>query len=80
MNCPRPLSAVGEIKLTTEEQYAIECDRLGRVFTPGGLFAKKKETVALVDMNLKVPQGIVFGLLGPNGAGKTRRCASSRPC
>ena len=57
--------------MIVEEQYAIECDSLGRVFTSGGLFAKKKETVALVDMNLKVPQGIVFGLLGPNGAGKT---------
>ena len=57
--------------MSNEMQLAIECDSLGRVFTSGGLFAKKKETVALVDMNLKVPQGIVFGLLGPNGAGKT---------
>ena len=57
--------------MSNEMQLAIECDNLGRVFTSGGLFAKKKETVALVDMNLKVPQGIVFGLLGPNGAGKT---------
>jgi ABC-2 type transport system ATP-binding protein len=28
-------------------------------------------TKALSDINLKIPQGVIFGLLGPNGAGKT---------
>jgi len=27
--------------------------------------------VAVNDMNLDIPQGVIFGLLGPNGAGKT---------
>ncbi|HHV80121.1 MAG: ABC transporter ATP-binding protein [Dictyoglomi bacterium] len=31
-------------------------------------FGKKK---ALEDLNLEVPEGIIFGYLGPNGAGKT---------
>jgi ABC-2 type transport system ATP-binding protein len=28
-------------------------------------------TIAVNDMNLEIPAGVVFGLLGPNGAGKT---------
>ena len=29
------------------------------------------ETVALRDLNLRVPRNSIFGFLGPNGAGKT---------
>ncbi len=30
-----------------------------------------RDTLAVDDLNLKIPEGSVFGLLGPNGAGKT---------
>jgi ABC-2 type transport system ATP-binding protein len=46
--------------------YAIECERVGRVYRSNG-----GETAALTDLDLQVPAGMVFGLLGPNGAGKT---------
>jgi ABC-2 type transport system ATP-binding protein len=36
-----------------------------------GPMAKAKETWALRDVSLKVPEGAIYGLLGPNGAGKT---------
>src|SRR3990172_9226988 len=32
---------------------------------------KKNKIQALVDFNLNVERGVIFGLLGPNGAGKT---------
>jgi len=36
-----------------------------------GLGRKYDGNVAVLDLNLKIDQGEVFGLLGPNGAGKT---------
>lgn len=45
-----------------EEKYAVSCEQLGRTYG---------EVAALVDLNLAVPAGSIFGFLGRNGAGKT---------
>jgi len=57
----------------------IEIQHLSRLFRPrrslGQLLTrsrpKARETWALKDVSLQVPEGAIFGLLGPNGAGKT---------
>lgn len=41
------------------------------VITTSGLTKRYRGKVALVDVTLEVPRGVVFGYLGPNGAGKT---------
>ncbi len=52
---------------------AITTTALGRVFDTrtGVVRRKKKEIVALREVEFQVEQGELFGLLGPNGAGKT---------
>ena len=47
------------------QEFAIECDGLGRVYASRSLLGRRRETVALADLTLQVPKGIVFGLLGP---------------
>ncbi|RPI73001.1 MAG: ABC transporter ATP-binding protein [Ignavibacteriales bacterium] len=47
---------------------AVETKDLTKIYSSA--FGKKK-IQALVDFNLDVEEGLIFGLLGPNGAGKT---------
>lgn len=47
---------------------AIHTDGLTRVYSLG---IRKGVRVAVDDLNIDVPKGVVFGFLGPNGAGKT---------
>ena len=46
---------------------AVEIFDLTKVFDS----RRKKSVTALKNINISVPEGIIFGLLGPNGAGKT---------
>ncbi len=48
--------------MLSQSQPAIRCE---------GLTKQYGEVHALTDLNLSVPQGIIFGFLGRNGAGKT---------
>jgi ABC-2 type transport system ATP-binding protein len=46
--------------------FAVSVRRLNKVYrTRGG------EKAALIDVDLEIPRGALFGLLGPNGAGKS---------
>ncbi len=47
---------------------AIETNGLTKIYSSA---FGKKQVQALVDLQLSVPAGTIFGLLGPNGAGKT---------
>ena len=49
-------------------QYAIETHHLRKIYRSR---LRKQVVVAVDSLDLKVPQGCVFGFLGPNGAGKT---------
>jgi len=47
--------------------YALNVENLSKTYSSKGSLDK----IALVDFNLKVEKGSIFGLLGPNGAGKS---------
>ena len=47
---------------------AVEITNISKTYTSS---FRKNKVDALVDLNISVPAGSVFGLLGPNGAGKT---------
>ena len=49
------------------DDIVIKTDRLTKIFEKG----KKREVIALEEIDLEISRGEVFGLLGTNGAGKT---------
>ncbi|MHA2193779.1 MAG: ATP-binding cassette domain-containing protein [Candidatus Thorarchaeota archaeon] len=49
------------------KETVIRTEGLTKIFEQG----KKREVVALNEVNIDVSRGEVVGLLGPNGAGKT---------
>ena len=57
--------------MATTSQLAVECTNLSRVYSSRTMTGRRRDSVALRDINLEIPRGAVFGLLGPNGAGKT---------
>ncbi|MEE8419263.1 MAG: ABC transporter ATP-binding protein, partial [Dehalococcoidales bacterium] len=57
--------------MNNSQEWAVQCENLGRVYTSRNALGKKQETVALDGLNLNIPKGVVFGVIGPNGAGKT---------
>ena len=57
--------------MALNEDYAIECESLCRIYRSGSIPGRSRETAALTDLTMRAPKGGVFGLLGPNGAGKT---------
>ena len=57
--------------MATNDDLAVECEELGRVYRSGSMLGRGRQVEALVGLSIQVPQGGVFGLLGPNGAGKT---------
>ena len=50
----------------SEYNFSIEAVKVNKTYN------KKKEKVdALIDFNINIPKGSIYGLLGPNGAGKS---------
>lgn len=51
----------------SEYKFAIQAKQLNKTYNK----KKFKPVNALVNFNLKIPKGSIYGLLGPNGAGKS---------
>ena len=50
----------------SEYNFSIEANKVNKTFL------KRNDSVeALIDFNIKIPKGSIYGLLGPNGAGKS---------
>ena len=50
----------------SEYKFAIQAKHLNKTYNK-----KLKAVNALIDFNIKIPKGSIYGLLGPNGAGKS---------
>ena len=48
----------------SEYNFSIEANKVNKTFL------KRNDSVeALIDFDIKIPKGSIYGLLGPNGAG-----------
>jgi ABC-2 type transport system ATP-binding protein len=58
---------------TIYSEVVIKTTDLSKTYQPttGFFKKKKKETLAVENVNLEIHKGELFGLVGPNGAGKT---------
>ena len=57
--------------MVTTGSIAVECNNLSRTYSSRNVMGRRRDFVALQNLNLEIPKGAIFGLLGPNGAGKT---------
>ena len=57
--------------MDTTGSIAVECNNLSRTYSSRNVMGRRRDFVALQNLNLEIPKGAIFGLLGPNGAGKT---------
>ena len=51
----------------TNYKFAIKAKQLNKTYNK----KKSKPVNALIDFNIEIPKGSIYGLLGPNGAGKS---------
>ena len=51
----------------SDYNFSIEAKNLNKIFKN----KKNEEIKALIDFNINIPKGSIYGLLGPNGAGKS---------
>ena len=51
----------------SDYKFAIQAKHLNKTYNK----KKLKPVNALIDFNIEIPKGSIYGLLGPNGAGKS---------
>ena len=65
---PTPSPAASRASETPPPAFAVEVEGLDKTYAAKGKAAAKH---ALIEVDLAIPRGALFGLLGPNGAGKS---------
>ena len=52
-------------------QELLKIENIGKTFKSSSLFFRKKENIALKNINFSIYKGEIFGLVGESGSGKT---------